>query len=745
MIVERSGRNKISVRLRNQEGRRITQTHTCDAFFYVETDKSPIAHNSIVKYEDNHLGIYGHKLTKVYTRSPEDIHEIKKQYPNLETWEANIPYINRSLAENNVLPDNYNHRVWYLDCEWSINTGKLTIMVVFDTFSNEYFVFFTHPDYEAGYYDTFPCLNHPDKISELVLDKPAIAFSNEKSMLKAFARHLVKQDPDIITGWNVVNADMQKIIKRCQANGIDPRTLSPINKIRYHFGDWAQPLGGVNVIDMMVAFVRLWEVKNGKLPNRKLATVTSECLEETKVELEDGHNTYYTDFGTYLDYSIQDVRLLPKLNALNNCLEHYTAIQHIVGCQISTTPFITKILTVLALRDEDFTYRIPTKPQFEYEPYDGASIVIDETGVHNSVGIFDIKAMYHSNVELHNIGHETLDVNGKDCGNGISFRQGKPSLLLRQMNKMTVLREQYKRKMKDARNIEERNRYEALQFATKTLVASLYGAAGDSRYGLYHPKVAAAITFTSRQTLDRLREECEQQGCKVLYSHTDSAFVEIATPEMGQSLVKIINENMKPIITEFEKWCPSMLLKSKNRYAALVSWTDGAYHSPELYIKGIETKQARMFPVGKDVLSFTIESILKGQEEDGVTAKIVNIIEEIYDKKYPVDSLCMSGKLDRDLSKYKVLSGNSAGAKWANDNLGKGYRTGSNFKVTLDSNGNYIAFDDIKEIEGFAKLGDNHIIERFIVRKIEPYYEIADWDLQPIYNAFNRISGVGFI
>ena len=745
MIIERKGRNKITIRRRQEDGKRITEEHICAPFFYVEDNAVPLQHNGVLRYETGHKGVYGQSLTKVYTHTPEDIYEIKQAFPHLETWEANIPFVNRALAENGLLPDNYNHRTWYLDCEWSVNTGKLTIMVVYDTFSNDYFVFFTHPDYEAGYHDTFPCLNHPDDITELNLSKPAIAFKDEKAMLRAFAKHLKKQDPDIITGWNVVNADIQKIIKRFQANGLDPRNLSPINRIRYTFGDWAQPIGGINVIDMMLAFTRLWVMKNGQLPNKKLETVASECLGETKVELADGHNTYYSDFGTYLSYAIQDVKLLPKLNSLNNCIEHYTAIQHIVGCDIRTTPFITKILTVLALRDKDFDLKIPTKPQFDYEPYDGASIEISNAGVYENVAILDIQAMYHSNVDLHNIGHETLDSNGKDCGNGVCFSQGKPSLLLRQMNKMTTLRQEYKEQLKLAKTDEERNRYDALQFATKSLVASLYGAAGDSKYGLYHPKVAAAITYTSRMTLKRLRTECENRGHEVLYSHTDSAFVVVPNPETGLLLTAELNEAMSPIVCEFEKWCSAMLLKAKNRYAGLVEWTDGRHHDVELYVKGIELKQAKMFPLVKNLLTYVIKSILIGSTQGYVTRQIVEIIEDVLAEKYPIEELCMKTELKKDLSKYKVLSQASAGAKCANDNLGKGYRNGSTFLLTLDSNGKYIAFDEPSDIEGFATVGYYHILERFVVNKVEPFYELAEWDMQPIYNALHRLPTVGFI
>ncbi len=742
MIVAKNGNNSILVRRRDENRQRIEETYKLRPFFYVASDDytgSLELNNHRV--EHGFKGVYGEDLTRLTVEDPDSIREFRKQNPAIQTWEANIPFVNRVMVAHNVMPPNYEHRVWYVDCEWSINTGKLTIMVVHDTYNKEDYVFFTHPDYKAGHYTKFPMINHPDGLQELVLEKAAIGFSSEKTMLATFAKLLRQHDPDIITGWNVVNADVKKIVERMNDVGLDPKTLSPCNRIHYSFGDWRQPIVGRNCIDLMVAFTHLWTIKNGQLPDKSLATVSSEVLGETKVELQDGHDTYYTDFGTYLAYAIKDVDLLPKLNSKNNTIEHYTAIQHIVGCDITTTPHITKLLTVLALRDKDFNLQIPTKPQFTYEDYQGAEIsAVEEAGLFDNVAILDIKAMYHSNVALHNIGHETLSSDGVDCGNGTKFLQDKPSLLLRQMDNMTKLREEYKQKMRSATTEEERKRYDALQFATKSMVASLYGAAGDSKYGLYHPAVAAAITFTSRETLARLRQECENRGHTVLYSHTDSAFVQTNSPAQTIELVAEINKTMSPIITEFERWCDTMLLKAKNRYAASVVWTDGRTHEPIEYYKGIELKQTRMSSVMKEAMSMVIFGLLRKKSEEEITSNLVALVKNIESGEVAFERICMKGKLERNLQDYKVLSGSSAGAAWANDYLAKGYRKGSRFLVTLDSNGKYIACDEESDLDGVCEIGYRQIASRFVIKKITDYYDIMAWDKQPLENALNGIT-----
>ena len=103
-----------------------------------------------------------------------------------------------------------------------------------------------------------------------------------------------------------------------------------------------------------------------------------------------------------------------------------------------------------------------------------------------------------------------------------------------------------------------------MQHAMKSLVASLYGICGDSLYGLtprhrrrYH---AHFHKF-------RLRDLCEELGHLPIWQWTGVRRHRV--PEIGVELMKVVNERMSPIITEFEKWCESFV--TKNRYAARVT------------------------------------------------------------------------------------------------------------------------------------------------------------------------------
>jgi len=305
----------------------------------------------------------------------------------------------------------------------------------------------------------------------------------------------------------------------------------------------------------------------------------------------------------------------------------------------------------------------------------------------------------------------------------------------RAMNLLTDLRNEYKANMKASTTKDEKTKWDSAQFATKSLVASLYGVCGDSRFGMYHPAVAAAITRESRNTLFTLRDKCIEWGCDVIYGHTDSVFVCVESPEAGVEMVEWINKEMAPIETEYEKHCERMLLKAKNRYAGKVVWTDGKYHEPDYYIKGIESKQARMPQIMKDAMNTTINSMLDGKSEESVTEKVCNIIHDMIDGSISLDDLKQKGKLKKDLKDYKTIGGSAAGALWANTHLGKQYRKGSYFWNLIDNNGRFISFDRVEELPATIGIGYEIMSDRYILEKVKPFYEIASWDMSPLYDA----------
>ena len=56
--------------------------------------------------------------------------------------------------------------------------------------------------------------------------------------------------------------------------------------------------------------------------------------------------------------------------------------------------------------------------------------------------------MYHSNANKYNISWDTLSPDREDCGNGTKFRTDTKGVLIRQMDYMTKMRNEFKSLMK---------------------------------------------------------------------------------------------------------------------------------------------------------------------------------------------------------------------------------------------------------------------------------------------------------
>jgi|13_taG_2_1085334.scaffolds.fasta_scaffold00214_16 DNA polymerase elongation subunit (family B) len=750
MIVTHIGGRKVRIRSRNPETNE-RRDYVVEAYPYCFA-KNVNDRYGLVKVEEGYEGLYGTDLSKVHFRTEYDRRLWSK---HTDTWEAHITFPNQVLNDRLVKGEdpipNYEHRVWYLDGEWKTTSGEITMLSVLDSYTKRMLTWVTSPDIEPGLHKSLPCIDHPDGLKEIHFDTPVRAFANERQLLAHFASQMSKHDPDVIAGWYVVDADIKQICDRMRAVGLNPKSLSPYNRhdFMYNWSDkhWSQPIPGRLCFDLMVGFKRLWTIKNGQLASQKLDDIAWHVLQERKVDLPNGHDTYYSDVGTYLDYNRQDVRLLPRLDEAVNAVGYHTSMQHLVQCQLATTPLITAMSASLFLQDNEFDLRIPDSPKFEKRDYAGADIQEPEPGRYTNIAIMDIKAMYHSNVNLHNICWTTLSDEGLDCGSGAKFMQGDRGLLGRTMDKLTVKRNEYKALMKQARADGDEiayKKWDGAQFATKSMVASLYGICGDSKFGMYHPDIAAAITYTSRQTLFRLRDECNERGYPVRYGHTDSIFCEVPSPEEGMVLVDEINKAMAPIETEFEKWCESMILKRKNRYAGKVTWTDGQSHEPEYYYKGLELKQARMPKAMKSTMDSILRAILDGVAQDEVDTEVCGLITKGINGELAEDVL-MVGKLKRRLSQYKVLSGASAGADWAKKNLGRNYEVDEAFLTAVNKRGQHIAFDNFEQLQGVCTIDWARMTETYIVNKACDIYDLVGWSTQELWNAHRGLGAVQWI
>ena len=140
MIVEQGKGREVIIRYRDENNVRQVIKETEHRPYVFVTDESAQWVQAAQK-ETGFKGVYGEDLTKITVSHPDQLRLIKDAGP---TWEGNIPFVNRVLSERiNAGEDpipNYNHRVWYMDCEWSPDTSEMRIIVVYDSYTEREYV-----------------------------------------------------------------------------------------------------------------------------------------------------------------------------------------------------------------------------------------------------------------------------------------------------------------------------------------------------------------------------------------------------------------------------------------------------------------------------------------------------------------------------------------------------------------------------------------------------------------------------
>lgn len=152
-------------------------------------------------------------------------------------------------------------------------------------------------------------------------DVTFIPCKNEVELLTKFINWFKADFPDIVSGWNSMGFDVPYIMNRIQhVFGEDTRnSLSPANKTYFReiHNDKGQDLQrwfieGVSLIDYLDIYKRF---SPGEKESYKLNSIAKHELGESKVDIGTGNliDLYTNDWQKFVEYNIQDVRLLKKL------------------------------------------------------------------------------------------------------------------------------------------------------------------------------------------------------------------------------------------------------------------------------------------------------------------------------------------------------------------------------------------------------------------------------------------------
>ncbi len=476
----------------------------------------------------------------------------------------------------------------------------------------------------------------------------AIGCAGEREALDAFAARVRELDPDVLTGWNVVDFDLKVLDRIAGRTGerlqlgrdAGPLRLRPP---RGWFGSGEASIPGRLVLDGMDlvrgAFLRF--------DDYTLDRVASEVLGEGKAALGASRGDraqeilarFRDDLDTFAEYARTDARLALQIVRKLDLVTLAMARSRLTGMtpdRVSASIASFDFLYLAALGKRGIVAPTVRSDDARVSRHQAGGDVFEPvTGIHENVWVFDFKSLYPSVIRTFNIdplGYVANPAPGDAVvrlSDDAAFRRGD-AILPAMLDELFPQREAAKRAGDDV----------ASQ-AIKILMNSFYGVLGTPACRFHNVAVANAVTGMGRRLLRWSKRWFEERGFDVLYGDTDSLFVRSRLSldearDAGPRLARELNEAVAAHVAaewqvtsrlelELEKLYLKLVLLSvrrgrggaRKRYAGLV---DGRR---EVEFVGMEVVRRDWTELAKDVQRELYARLFAGEPVDGYLADTV--------------------------------------------------------------------------------------------------------------------------
>ena len=370
-------------------------------------------------------------------------------------------------------------------------------------------------------------------------------FWTEQEMLQNFHKWWVDNTPDVITGWNCNLYDMPYICRRMERVLGEKwmRSLSPWNKVDMREvvikgrTNLAYEIAGVTILDYLDLYQKFTYSNQESYRLDHIAYVELGQNKLDHSQFENFKDFYTSDWQRFVEYNIQDVNLVDRLEDKMRLVElaltlAYDAKVNLSDVYSQVRMWDTLIYNDLKARNIVVPPKITTKKD---DKYAGAYVKEPVPGVYDWVVSFDLNSLYPHLIMQYNISPETLvderfpgitvdkllqkevTPNPKYCvcANGAQYRKDIHGFLPEIMQRIYDERKIYKKQMLAAkRDLEHAatpaetlalqkavSRFNNIQMARKIQLNSAYGAIGNQYFRYYSLANAEAITLSGQVSI----------------------------------------------------------------------------------------------------------------------------------------------------------------------------------------------------------------------------------------------------
>jgi len=525
---------------------------------------------------------------------------------------------------------------------------------------------------------------------------------DERGLLRALFDRMRRADFDVLTGWNVIDFDLEVLAARSRALGVPfevgraPGAVRVIRE-RAFWGRSRADVGGRVVLDG----IELMRSSFMKLEDYRLDTAARTVLGEGKVDLGASgpsatgrdkaqaiDRTFHEDLPLFVQYNLADARLVLAILEKTRLVELAVRRSLLTGMpldRVGASIASFDVLYLHELRRRGFV--APTVGGGDAEPagagaqedaVTGGAVLDPLPGLYENVLAFDFKSLYPSLIRTFNLdplGHVTAPAQDDGAGlirapNGALFRR-EPGILPGILERLFPQREDAKARGDTVGS-----------HAIKILMNSFYGVLATPACRFYSLPVANAITQFGQWVLHGARDRMEGLGHPVLYGDTDSLFVEsgLAGPgaaeaalRLGATLRDRINDELgreirqahgveSQLELEFESLFVKFLLPSvrhgvagaRKRYAGLVRTEDPGSPGKMVFV-GMEVVRRDWTELSKIFQRGLFDRLFHGVGRDDVLAYTRDFARDLKEGRHD-EHLVYRKALRKGLDEYTTTT-----------------------------------------------------------------------------------------
>ena len=526
---------------------------------------------------------------------------------------------------------------------------------------------------------------------------------SEAEILEGMTRLVRDEDPDFITGYNIDNFDIPRIIERAEENAgrskFEQAALCGWGRVPAIESESKRlsPVRAPNRVWRLTGRIPIdawWQVRQTLRPERESLRFVANMLwpeAEDKQKLDIDASKMDEEWAArpdeVMEYCVRDTHLPLDILAHLQSIERKEALASVANTMVetaaagTTSQWIDSLVIRLADRENIAVPMTQSGPR-RRDQIAGGYVHEVEPGIHPWVAVLDFKSMYPSIMISQNICSTTLvRDDSKDESHNVSpttstryvSSDQRRGLVPRLLSELMEQRDYHKSELKKARESgddEAAFLHDQLQYAVKILMNSFYGVFASSFYRFTHPDLGASITEWARHNIRTIIKNVETEGHDVVYSDTDSIFVRApvvadspinrppnsslvfedwnsareVTLNFGNRLAERFTKEGAEL--EFETALSAFFSHgAKKRYVGRVVWP-----REEMLIRGYEVRRTDSFRLLTSTMTEMFELILSNEKLSAVEMS-KSVIDDVRNRRVEASDLVISRSCKGNLRK----------------------------------------------------------------------------------------------